>query len=108
MTTALCPNCGVDLARDEPITRGAIAFDPRGEVRWHGEPVQLSPAERSVLGTLLKAGGRFIGAEVVCERIGYDGDDQRNMVSVYVHRLRRKLAFEAIETQHGVGWRWAA
>lgn len=93
--TGFCPNCGIDLECDAPITSGALMVDPRGMCELSGQPLPLQPGEREVLHTLLKADGP-VKKRIIAERIGYEGDG--NIVEVYISRLRRKLGREAIAT----------
>lgn len=108
---ALCPQCGHDLALDEPISiEGVVEMQPYGECIYKGQKVHLTPGEASILWTLLKAKGRPVARWVLEDRIGYDG--YSNVVVVLVSRLRAKLAAVGepvpIENVHSVGWRCAA
>lgn len=88
--TTICPHCGYDLVRDEPIERAGIAMQPYGAVRFHGAEVKLTPGETAVLWALVKAGGRPLSRAILAERIGYEGD--KNTVDVHLTRIRKKLA----------------
>ena len=105
---ALCPNCGLDLIPDEPISRGPITMTPYGNCQWHGKPLKLTPGEKAVLWAILKADGGVVSRNALNERIGYEND--YNVVDVYLSRIRRKMnaiAPHPIETIHGLGLRLA-
>jgi DNA-binding response OmpR family regulator len=105
--TAVCPCCGFDLALDEPVITGAMQFDPRGDVLWRGEKLNLTSSERIILGTLLKESPRHVSEAVLHERIDYEGDS--HIAHVMICRLRKKLGDpNPIENDQGLGWRWAA
>lgn len=67
----------------------------------------LSPLEATVLESLLSAAGTIVRKEALAQQIG-DQEQQAaaNMVEVYIHRLRRKLAAAAVEihTVRGLGY----
>lgn len=106
--TNMCPNCGYDLAGDLIVHNGDIIFDPRGETTWQGEKVRLGRSKRALIGTLLKAEGRPVSISILCERIGYDGDNAIALMHQHVFQLRKRLPALPIETIRGVGFRWAA
>ena len=76
----------------------------QGEVG--GESLSLSRGEVSVLEALLRAPGRIIAKETIARRIGPEVPSSDNMVEVYIHRLRRKLADAGVEirTVRGLGY----
>lgn len=105
----ICSACGADLKHDRPISLGGLYYDPRSDIYWHGEMLSLTVGERVVLGTLVKDAGRCVPVAALDERIGHEGDS--NVVQALICRLRSKLGQIApapIETQRGVGYRWAA
>lgn len=109
--TKFCPCCGFDLVVDKRVVRGALLFDPRGRVVFHGNRLKLSPAIHILLGTLLKANGEFVTTATLKERV--DSDVDGNTIQVYVCRLRKLLSriepgVQHIETAKGRGYRWAA
>jgi DNA-binding response OmpR family regulator len=72
-----------------------------------GEEIALSRHETVVLESLLRAPGKTITKEALAYAIS--GDEQQaadNLVEVYVHRLRRKLATSQLEirTVRGLGY----
>lgn len=108
--SALCPHCGYDLETDRVLEMDGLMFDPRGPVIWRGELVHLTPSERIMLHTLLKAAPRTVTKDVILERVGSDGPP--NSVNVWAHGVRSKLDAIApghrIKTDWARGYRWAA
>lgn len=106
--TAHCPSCGYNLKAEKPVSVGPMFYDPRGEVRFHGQRVKLTPSEHVVLGTLVSEVGRFISADVLMNRLGTEAEG--NVVDVHLCHIRRKLraidpASDHIESQWRA-WRW--
>jgi DNA-binding response OmpR family regulator len=111
MVLPFCPHCGFDLARDEAASFGATFSDPRAPLRHAEKPIRLSPTERMIAHTLIRAQGAWVGRNAIYERIGWDeNDNAQNLLSVYVHRLRRRLKDSGvnagIECLRGHGVRW--
>ena len=80
----------------------------RREVSVDGTMLPLSRHEINVLETLLQIPGRVIAKNVLANLLGDDGAAAGdNMVEVYIHRLRRKLADTGVEigTVRGIGYR---
>lgn len=107
----ICPHCGFDLALDGVIHRPEIFFDPRGDIMFRGKLLALTPAERIVLGTLLREAGRYVGAVALRERIGSEAEG--NVVTVMISKIRAKLraidpSRHWIENKFAEGWRWAS
>lgn len=79
----------------------------RRQARIGGNELPLSKNELAILEALFQNPGRIIGKDVLAQRIGNDnipaGD---NMVEVYIHRLRQKLANAGVEvrTVRGLGY----
>lgn len=87
-----CRHCGHNQLAEQPVAFGPLSFDPLGEARWHGEPIDLTRGEFLLLGSLAQAGGKVVSKDVLAERVGYDGDgDPHDVVQVLVCRIRRKL-----------------
>jgi two-component system OmpR family response regulator/two-component system response regulator QseB len=104
--TAICPCCGYDIARDEPLERAGIAMAPYGPVRFHGADVKLTRGESAVLRTLMKANGRPIPRHVLAERYGQKETSDSNSVDVLLTRIKQKLARHGahpIQNRRGVG-----
>lgn len=102
---AICPCCGYDIAKDEPIERAGIAMAPYGPVRFHGVDVNLTRGETAVLWTLMKA-DRPIARHILAERYGQKESSDSNCVDVLLTRIKHKLARHGahpIQNRRGVG-----
>ncbi|MDD3800204.1 MAG: winged helix-turn-helix domain-containing protein [Novosphingobium sp.] len=87
-----CPCCGHNLTVEQPIVLGPLAYDPREQIRWHGDAMPLTASEFLLLGSLIQAEGKLVTKDVLAERIGYDGaGDASNLIGVLVCRIRRHL-----------------
>ncbi|WP_287461195.1 winged helix-turn-helix domain-containing protein [Sphingomonas sp.] len=103
----LCPHCGYDLVLDRSIIVDGIEYDPRGDVRWNGQRVQLTSTMHFLLGTLLKERGRWLTSWLLAERIGADElDNPTNNVSVHIWKLRRAMPGAPIRSKYRLGYRW--
>jgi DNA-binding response OmpR family regulator len=91
-----CPHCGYDLTADAPITIGDAHFDPRRGFFWRGGNVHLGPTRSIIVGSLMKAVGRWVAVETLAERTGYEGDQPGVLIRTQVCKLR------AILREHGV------
>lgn len=72
-----------------------------------GEPLSLTPRERSVLEVLILRNGRAINKETLSEKIfGLDESVNADAIEIYVYRLRKKLENTgvAIVTLRGLGY----
>jgi two-component system OmpR family response regulator len=72
----------------------------------HGEQVELTPREFSVVEYLMRREGEVVPKSEILEHVwdfAFDGGD--NVVEVHVSALRRKLGSAAIETVRGAGYR---
>jgi two-component system OmpR family response regulator len=72
----------------------------------HGEAVELTPREFSVVEYLMRREGEVVPKSEILEHVwdfAFDGGD--NVVEVHVSALRRKLGSGAIETVRGAGYR---
>ena len=91
------------------VRRGRLALDLESRrAYWEGREVRLSGREFALLAFLaLNAGGHY-PREVLLEKVwaGEEGVDPK-AVDVYVYRLRRKLAEDAIRTERGLGYTFA-
>ncbi len=93
-----------------PLRIGGLTVDPATrEVRWHDEPVSLSPREFFLLETLAKRAGTVVPKEDLLREVW--GEEQavtRNVVEVYVGYVRRKLeavgARSFVRTVRGHGY----
>lgn len=88
-----------------------ILDDDRREVCSHGEPVELTPTEWSVLQALTRVPGRvYSRLELVNEARGYEFAGYERTIDTHVKNLRRKIEHDPgapmiIETVVGVGYR---
>lgn len=93
-----------------PLHRGALVLDSqRFEVRWRGEPVALTVTEFWMLHALARHPGHVRDRDQLMREANLVVDD--HTVTSYVKRLRRKFeaidpSFDAIETVHGLGYRF--
>jgi DNA-binding response OmpR family regulator len=74
------------------VDEGFVIDMANHEVRLEGRPVMLTPTEFRVLSCLAEQAGQVISSRRLADRVwGQEVDGRREMVKVYVHRLRRKL-----------------
>ena len=92
------------------LERGPMRLDPnRFEVSWRGEPVVLTVTEFWMLHALVRHPGHVRDRDQLMREANLVVDD--HTITSYVKRLRRKFeaidpAFVAIETVHGLGYRF--
>jgi len=97
------------------IRRGHGASLRIGALEWtwdtrqglvRGAVLQLSKHETTALESLLQAPGKIVPKTVLARRIGDEVSAADNMVEVYIHRLRKKLAQSGVEirTVRGLGY----
>lgn len=90
------------------IEVGPLQFDTVGrEVRVHGERLNLSVRELSVLEMLMARPGRVVTKrQIVNSLSAWDADFSENAVEVYVYRLRKRLegTGTSIQTVRGFGY----
>jgi len=94
--------------RAEPlIERGALVLNPAThEVRWHGEALEVSGREFTLLTALAERAGAVVSRAQLEEKLyGWNESIGSNAVEVHVHNLRRKLGEDAIRTVRGLGYR---
>jgi DNA-binding response OmpR family regulator len=94
-----------------PVLRsGGIDLDVAARTcSVHGEPVELTPREFSVVEYLMRREGEVVPKSEILEHVwdfAFDGGD--NVVEVHVSALRRKLGSAAIDTVRGAGYRMGA
>jgi DNA-binding response OmpR family regulator len=95
------------------VRAGNVSID-LGEhlVTKHGQPVDLTQREFSLLELLMRRRGRVVSRDEILERVwGYDADPQGNVVELYIHYLRKKIddqdataATSLIRTVRGAGY----
>lgn len=108
----MCLNCGADQTPFEPIEIGPLTIPHPQSIRWNGEHVPLTPHQRLLVLTLVRAGGRVMRRIAVAEAIGSDErQDPANLVAVQINRINKAFrdidpGFDAIEAVWGAGVRW--
>jgi two-component system OmpR family response regulator/two-component system response regulator QseB len=91
----------------DPVLRVAgVELDPAAHtVTFHGQPVELSAREFALLHALMRNAGRVMTRAQLEEQLYPWGEEvESNAVEVHVHRLRRKLAADLVQTVRGVGY----
>lgn len=89
---------------------GALTLDiARYEVRYDGNPVELTHREFELLRVLLENKNIVISRDTLLEKVcGYDYLGETNVIDVYVRYLRSKLddvyGVKLIQTVRGVGY----
>ena len=88
------------------LAASGITLDPASrEVRYRGDPVELSAREFALLLALMQHPGRALSRAQLEEHLYAWGEEiGSNAVEVYVHHLRRKLGPNAIRTLRGIGY----
>ncbi len=94
----------------EPFRAGDIELDPiRHEVSVKGHSEILSAREYALLGYLIRHSGQVVTRQQILDSVwGAEPDVYSNVVDLYIHYLRRKLAalgeHGAVQTIRGVGY----
>lgn len=87
---------------------GELHLDTVGHrATLHGEPLELSARELSVLEMLMLRAGRVVSKEQLSEQMSSLGDEMSsNAIEVYVHRVRKKIEAGSvnIRTLRGLGY----
>jgi two-component system response regulator QseB len=88
------------------IIHNDIVLDPASHnVTFHHQPVDLSPAEFSILQLLLSERGRVQSKERLEQLLyGWNKDVDSNTIEVHIHHLRKKFGSKLIRTIRGVGY----
>ncbi len=92
------------------LTCGDIELDPvRHEVTVNGQSEMLSAREYALLGYLMRHNGQVVTRQQILDSVwGAEPDVYSNVVDLYVHYLRRKLASlgreRALHTVRGIGY----
>jgi len=96
----------------EKIMNGALTVDYlKHEAFLNGKPLNLTPVEFKLLGTLIKEPGRvFSRAQIIEKALGYDFDGFDRTIDVHILKLRRKLEPDPrhpqyIKTVYGAGYK---
>ena len=94
----------------ERLAAGDIQLDPeRHQVTVDGRSELLSAREYALLGFLIRHAGQVVTRQQILDSVwGAEPDVYSNVVDLYVHYLRRKLAAhdrgEVLRTVRGVGY----
>jgi DNA-binding response OmpR family regulator len=94
----------------ERLAAGGIQLDPeRHQVTVAGNSELLSAREYALLGYLIRNAGRVVTRQQILDSVwGAEPDVYSNVVDLYVHYLRRKLAAlgrdNVLRTVRGVGY----
>lgn len=81
-------------------------FVSRGEVLLDGKRITLQRRELTLLKTLLQHPGQILTMDQLRDSLyGFDDRVESNAVNVHIHKLRRKLGADLIETVRGWGYR---
>jgi DNA-binding response OmpR family regulator len=94
----------------ERLAAGDITLDPeRHQVTINGRSELLSAREYALLGYLIRNSGQVVTRQQILDSVwGAEPDVYSNVVDLYVHYLRRKLAAlgrgDALHTVRGVGY----
>ena len=107
--TPICPCCGYDLVKDEPVKIGDFNMaSDFGPLQYKGKRVRLTAAQKSLCWSLMKAYPRPVRSSTLRNRIGSDADS--NVLQVLVCRIRKTLANAGapavVKSIAGVGYAW--
>ncbi|MFN4320089.1 MAG: response regulator transcription factor [Aquificaceae bacterium] len=70
-----------------------------------GEEVKLTAGEYALLEYLILNRSRFVSREELLERALKSKDSEGNTVEVIIHRIRKKLGRDIIQSQRGIGYK---
>jgi two-component system OmpR family response regulator len=90
------------------LRHGALSYDQVGRTaRVHGEALELSAREVSLLEVFLQRAGRLVSKDQLVSHLCEWGEEvSPNAIEVYVHRLRKKLEAGGVRivTVRGLGY----
>ena len=90
------------------LRHGPLTYDQVGRVASiHGQPLELSAREMSLLEMFLQRAGRLVSKEQLVTHLCEWGEEvSNNAIEVYVHRLRKKLEPGGVRivTARGLGY----
>ncbi len=91
---------------DPTLRHGDLQIDPAAHsVLRSGVPVEVSAREFAILLTLVEASPRVLSrAQIEARLYNWESALDSNAIEVHVHRLRRKLGEQLIQTVRGVGY----
>ncbi len=92
----------------ERIVRGGIALEPLAGLAYlQGQEISLTAAESALLALFLRRAQSVIPRAALEAVLPSRAQGASNSLDVLVHRLRKKLGSQCIQTVHGVGYRLA-
>jgi two-component system response regulator QseB len=84
------------------LERGPLHLDfAERSVLWKGQPVTLTPREYALLELLARSPERIFSTEALIDNVWGEGVSSSNVVRVYIHYLRTKLAPEIVAKVSG-------
>lgn len=106
---AFCPKCGADVSLDEPRRIDDFSMVGAGyPLLYRGEEVGLTPFERELAWSIMKAFPAHVSGDTLLQRS--DADLQENSLKVYICRIRQRVREvggpDPLETVRGLGYRW--
>lgn len=93
--------------RSQPeISYGDVSFLPQSrQVLFHGEPVDLTVKEITVLEQMLSHPKQVHSRASLEDKVyGWQQDIESNAIEVHIHHLRKKLGNDFILTKRGIGY----
>lgn len=93
--------------RSQPeICYGKVSFSPQTQdVRYDGEPVDLTVKEITVLEHMLSHPKHIHSRASLEDKVyGWQQDIESNAIEVHIHHLRKKLGNDFILTKRGIGY----
>lgn len=88
------------------LTCSGVELDVKShDVKYNGEPIELTNREFILLKTLLENKNEAMSREkLLSEAWGYDYFGETNIIDVYVRYIRHKTSDDVIKTIRGVGY----
>lgn len=108
---------GLRLSKSMALQSGQLTLDrDRYEAYFHGNDLQLSPAQFRVLWTLVVSEGQTVSPQTLVHKaLGYETTETEaaKLIKGYISQIRRKVATyndtrEFIRTIRGQGYLWMA
>lgn len=95
---------------DSCLSAGSLSYEPASrQFSLAGAPIEVTPREHDLLAALIHAGGRPVSRDRLERLMFGDGDRvDSNAIEVHVHKLRKLVGRERIETVRGFGYRLRA
>ena len=94
---------------DTALVHGELALDEAAkQVRFQGQPVDLTAHEFAVLHALMRRPGHVVSRDQLEEALyGWGDEVESNTIEVHIYNLRRKLSADVIKTIRRQGYRLA-